>query len=184
MNTIDGRSLSIQSIRRNIIQPLLIQMHCYYLFERELRCVCISFLPSTITTILQSSCILRFSLSLMSPPHTERCKLLLTGLQNLAKHAPTASLTSFISLITRWIQWRILGRNSQSQCSDLLQIQWDESFPGHWNWIQREWEWLLCLNILWPLHWQQRFSKTYLLNWNPSGNLYWIVLYFGCQILF
>ena len=95
--------------------------------------------------------------------HWQNCRIW----QNMHQQPPWPS---FISLITRGIQWRILGR--YFQCSDLLQIRLEESFPGSLN---TEGVKVFCLNILWPLYWQQRFSQTYLLNWNPSGNPYWIV---------
>ena len=53
--------------------------------------------------------------------HWQNCRIW----QNMHQQPPWPS---FISLITRGIQWRILGR--YFQCSDLLQIRLEESFPG------------------------------------------------------
>ena len=93
------------------------------LFVGEHIALCISFLSST---ILQLSCILS---SLMSPPQHWELQIAIDRIAESGKTCINSPpWPSFISLITRGIQRRILGR--YFQCSDLLQIQLEESFPG------------------------------------------------------
>ena len=158
---------------------ILIQYHSnalvlFVLREYWVEC-CISFIPST---ILQLSCILRFSLSLMSPPQHWALQIAIDRIAESGKTCINSPpWPSFISLITNWIQYRILG--TQRLVADSIGWEFLRVIECGENGRTT-----VCLNILLQLHWQQRFRGTYLLNWYPSGTLYWIVLYFGCQIRF
>ena len=103
--------------------------------------------------------------------HWQNCRIR----QNMHPQPPWP----FISLITRGIQWRILGR--YFQCSDLLQIRLEESFPGSLDTEggREDFVWIFYGHYIDN---KDSVKHIYLLNWNPSGNLYWIVLCLGCQI--